>query len=86
MIHSLSGGVIASNDSYDYAFVELLEGLDKGTKRWFISPFPKLKQGDEVIVPVGRAQVKGKVVRIDRVTKQTAPFPVNRTAEIERIL
>ena len=86
MIHSMGGGVIREYETLVYAFVEIEEGAEKGAKRWYISPFPLLKAGDAVEVPVGRATVRGKVTRIENVTAQTAPFPVNRTAEIERVL
>lgn len=88
MIHSLSGGRIENYDTLIYAFVEMIEGSDCGQKRWYISPFPKIKAGDLVLAPCGvRGEVrKGKVLKAVAVTKQTAPYPVNRTREIERIL
>lgn len=90
MIHSLSGGIIADNDVLLYCKVEICEGTEKGTKRWYISPYPKIKQGDRVKVQCGFAgnsqSVCGVVERVDKVTKQTAPFPVNRTREIEQII
>lgn len=86
MIHSLSGGIIADNESLTYCKVEIAEGAFSGEKKWYISPF-KVEAGDTVLVPVGKiAGVKGSVLRVDTVTKQTAPYPVNRTAEIEKVL
>jgi hypothetical protein len=87
MIHSLSGGVIENYDKLTYVLVEI--GVAPATTRsWYISPFPKIKAGDEVLVPYGSASklVKGSVIRVDVVTKQTAPYPVNRTREIDSIL
>ena len=81
MIHSLSGGVIAENTEFLYAKVEV-----EGAPCWYISPFPALKAGDAVEVPVGRGTARGVVLRTERVTKQTAPYPVNRTREILEIL
>jgi hypothetical protein len=81
MIHSLSGGVIESYDVLIYAFVAIGE-----QKAWYISPFPKISVGDKVMVPFGKSTLLGSVLRVEQVTKQTAPYPVNRTKEIECIL
>jgi hypothetical protein len=52
MIHSLSGGVIENYDKLTYAFVEI--GIAPATtKAWYISPFPKIKAGDNVLVSYG---------------------------------
>jgi hypothetical protein len=87
MIHSLSGGVIDSYDKLIYAFVRFTAGAQE-IKAWYISPFPKIKAGDRVTVPVGTrgATAVGEVLRVEIVTKQTAPYPVNRTREIEGII
>lgn len=82
MIHSLSGGIIADYENLIYAFV----AIDGGEKAWFISPFPLIAPGDRVKVPCGRASCEGEVTRVEHVTKQTAPYPVNRTREVECIL
>lgn len=82
MIHSLSGGIIADYENLIYVFV----AVDGGDKAWFISPFPLIKEGDRVKVPSGRAWAEGEVIRVEYVTKQTAPYPVNRTREVEEIL
>ena len=86
MIHSMSGGVITEYDRLTYVFVEIAEGLDKGVKRWFISPTPKIKVGDKVKVEAARTECQAQVLRVETVTAQTAPFPVNRTREITEIL
>jgi len=87
MIHSLSGGVITQYDKLVYVFVLIKNGADCGEKRWYISPFPTVKAGDRVSVPVGKSGVaEAEVLRVEVVTAQTAPFPVNRTREIECIL
>lgn len=82
MIHSLSGGIIADYENLIYVFV----ALDDASKAWYISPFPFIKVGDRVRVPSGRGSADGKVMRVENVTAQTAPYPVNRTREIEAIL
>lgn len=82
MIHSLSGGIIADNQSLIYVFVQ----TDGGEKVWYISPFPLIKVGDKVLVPLRGHSVCGSVLRVENVTKQTAPWPVNRTREIEALL
>ncbi len=86
MIHSMGGGVIREYGNLIYVFIQIEDGLDKGVKRWYISPFSKIKQGDRVEVPSGSRLCTGTVLRVENVTAQTAPFPVNRTREIERIL
>lgn len=88
MIHSLSGGIISDYDKLIYVFVNLEDGLDAGQKRWFISPFPKIAVGDRVSVPAGQGSklCSGTVERVEVVTKQTAPYPVNRTREVDSIL
>ena len=86
MIHSLSGGVIRDYENYIYAFVQIEDGLDRGVKRWYISPFNKIKVGDTVEVPVASRTAIANVLRLENVTAQTAPFPVKRTAEIVRII
>ena len=87
MIHSLSGGVITQYDKLTYVFVRICEGAEAEVKRWYISPFPAIKAGDRTIVPTGKSgEATAEVVRVDIVTAQTAPFPVNRTREIIRLL
>jgi hypothetical protein len=87
MIHSLSGGVIENYDKLIYAFVRVETGVQE-IKAWYISPFPKIKVGDKVTIPVGTrgGTATGEVLRVEIVTKQTAPYPVNRTREIESII
>lgn len=82
MIHSMSGGVITEYDRLTYVFAEIAEGRDKGVKRWFISPTSKIKPGDRVVVDAGVQECEALVLRVESVTAQTAPFPVNRTREI----
>ncbi len=84
MIHSLSGGVITLYDKILYAFVQI-DGED--VKRWFISPFPRIKAGDKAVVPVGKyGEAEATVLRVECVTAQTAPFPVKQMREIIRLL
>lgn len=83
MIHSLSGGVIAENGEYLFAKVEI-----EGVPYWYVSPFAEIKAGDHVLVPLraGERFVRGTVMRTERCTRQTAPFPMNRIQEIAEIL
>lgn len=82
MIHSLSGGVIADYENLIYVFVS----FEDGQKAWYISPFPLIKVGDMVLAPLGKSLGKGRVERVENVTKQTAPYPVNRTRELDSVL
>ena len=87
MIHSLSGGVITQYDKLTYAFVLISDGIEQGVKRWYVSPFPAVKAGDKAVVPAGRSgEAHAEILRVEVVTAQTAPFPVNRTREIIRLL
>lgn len=86
MIHSMGGGVIREYENLIYCFVQIDSGAEKGVKRWYISPYIFISVGDRVEVPSLKGIAEGSVLRVENVTKQTAPFPVNRTAEIERIL
>lgn len=82
MIHSMGGGVIREYENLIYCFVQIESGTERGVKRWFISPYITVAAGDRVEVPCGRVSAEGKVLRVENVTAQTAPFPVKRTAEI----
>lgn len=86
MIHSMGGGVIRQYDTLTYVFVRYEDGLDKGGKMWYISPFVNIKAGDRVEVPAGRTTCTATVLRVENVTAQTAPFPVKRTLEVIRII
>lgn len=87
MIHSLSGGIIATYDTLIYVFVRIDDGAEKEVKRWYISPFPSVKPGDYAMVEDMRGNVvRACVLRVERVTAQTAPFPVKRTREICNLL
>lgn len=79
----MSGGVIAENGEYLFAKVEV-----GGAPYWYLSPFSTLQAGDEVLVPLGRngAVTRGVVLRTERCTRQTAPYPMNRIASIKEIL
>ena len=84
MIHSLSGGELKINNSYDFAKVE---NLNNGDIYWYISPFPSLKINDIVLVPLKENQIKGRVIRIDKnVSEQSFPIPINRMRKIIKIL
>lgn len=82
----MGGGVIREYENLIYCFVLIEDGLDKGVKRWYISPYIAVSTGDRVEVPCGKICVNGTVLRVENVTAQTAPFPVKRTAEIIRII
>lgn len=78
--------MIREYDKLIYVFVQIEDGLYKGEKHWYISPFNKIEVGDRVEASAGSRLSLGSVLRVETVTAQTAPFPVNRTREIERIL
>ncbi len=82
MIHSLSGGVISDDEQLTYVFV----CADDGRKRWYICPFFGVSEGDKVSVNMDGVTLTAEVTRVEYVTKKTAPWPVNRTAEVEAIV
>ncbi len=87
MIHSLSGGIITQYDTLIYVFARIECGAEKDVKRWYICPFGSVKVGNRVTVEDIRANiVAAEVLRVEKVTAQTAPFPVNKTREICNLL
>lgn len=87
MIHSLSGGIITLYDTLIYVFVRIENGAEKDVKRWYISPLSSVNIGNRVAVEDLRGNiVAAEVLRVEKVTAQTAPFPVNKTREICNLL
>lgn len=85
MIHSLAGGSIRDISFLDFAKVEILEGVQKGSWFWYITDIPNLKAQDEVFVPLGATnqRTRGKVLRIDySVSAQNAPIPIKRAKKV----
>ncbi len=80
MIHSLSGGVLARNESLLFAKVEI-----EGAPHWYLAPF-FVSAGDRVLAPVGNGLAEGTVLRTELCTQQTAPIPLNRARAIEKKL
>ncbi len=86
MIHSMSGGVVKEAEFFDGAKVRLEES---GEIFWFINPFPNLKEGDSVIVPVGRTEAEkvAVVLKIQKhISTQVSPVPYKRMKKILSIL
>ena len=85
MIHSLAGGDIKKIKVNNFATVELLEGISKGSIYWYITKIDGLKEGDIVLVPFGKLNslTKAKVLRIDKnVSSQASPIPTSHAKEI----
>ncbi len=82
MIHSLSGGVLADNTPKLFAKVEM-----GGAPCWYLSPF-QVEAGDRVLAPFGRegTLAEGTVLKTELCTPQTAPVPMKRARQIERVL
>lgn len=85
MIHSLSGGVISQYDTYLYCKVKFEENITPAWC-WYISPYPHICANQRVLVPFFGREIVGVVERVDKVSAQTAPYPVKRTQEIISIL
>lgn len=88
MIHSMGGGIIREYDRLIYVKVRLDGGNDARQPTWYRCPFPTVRAGDGVLVPYGARgkEVRGVVERVEKVTAQTAPYPVNRTREVIELL
>jgi len=82
MIHSLAGGRIGNEQYLDIAFVELLEGVNKGAKTYYKS-IKNLAVEDIVLVSYNEEKIKAKVIRIDKnISSYSCPIPVRRLKEI----
>lgn len=87
MIHSLAGGNFRGKRVEDFAFVEILDGVMKGGKFWYLVKDNDLKAGDEVVVPLGRtnAEQRARVIRIDKnVVEGQTPVPLRSAKTILR--
>lgn len=85
MIHSLAGGELKENKCFDFAKVQILEGMQKDALLWYVCNLANVKQDDIVIVPIGKNNflVKAKIIRIDKnVNQQCAPVRINLAKEI----
>ena len=83
MIHSLAGGNIGKEQYLNFALVEILDGVFKGDKAWYISKILGLKAEDEVLVSYSNNQVKAKVIRVDKnVSSFASPVPVKKAKVI----
>ena len=83
MIHSLAGGNIGKEQYFNFAFVEILEGENKGRKAWYIANIIGLKQEDVVLVSFYNLETKAKVVRVDKnVSSFSSPIPIKHAKTI----
>lgn len=88
MIHSLAGGSLGKTSVNDFAKVKILEGELKDNWFWYITEIKGLKEGDQVVVPLGdrNERVKGEVLRIDKsVSNFSSPVPTRRAKKIIKI-
>ena len=89
MIHSMAGGRLGKVEYNDFAKVRILEGECQGSAFFYITKIIGLKEGDEVLVPVGLSNTltKGMVERIDKnVSSQCSPVPVKRAKAVAKRL
>lgn len=83
MIHSLAGGELREQKTYDFAKLEF-EDIS-GEFFWYVSNVKNLNQGDYVLAPFGPLDEpkKAKVIRVDKnVNGQTAPISTKRIKTI----
>lgn len=84
MIHSLAGGEIKAQESYNFALVEV-DGTIKGEKLklWYLFEGLLLEFGDKVLVPYLNGEKCGTILRIERgLVKGRTPIPVNRCKKV----
>ena len=89
MIHSLAGGSLREKRVEDFALVEIIDGIMKGGKFWYIVKDKTITAGDNVVVPLGRtnAEQQAKVLRIDKnVVEGQTPVPLRSAKTILRKL
>lgn len=85
MIHSLAGGSFKEKQLFDFAKVEIMEGVSTGVILWYLLPDGDFKVGDNVIVPLGlnNVRTKGKILRIDRDRIEgSTPIPIKNSKKI----
>ena len=80
MIHSMSGGVLSDGSIYTFAKVRFEDGMG-----WYLAP-RGVKAGDKVAAPYRGESCTGTVERTEVCSAQTAPVPLSRVQEIERVL
>lgn len=87
MIHSLSGGVLKTNEPVDFCKVQIIDTEQIG---WYLcTHLPMLKKGDCVLVPYGikNELTKAIVLRIDKaISPQVTPIPLKRAKLIDKII
>ena len=89
MIHSLAGGEIREKEYFTFVWVEIIGPTNIGEKYWYISPLKTIEEGAQVELPLGQNNSRkiGRVIRVVKnVSRDRAPFPVNRTKEIFKVI
>ena len=89
MIHSLAGGSFREKRVEDFALVEIIDGVMKGGKFWYVVKDKTITAGDKVVVSLGRsdAEQQAKVIRIDKnVVEGQTPVPLRSAKTILRKL
>ena len=76
----MSGGVLSDGMMYTFAKVRF-----EDTVGWYLAP-RGVKAGDRVLAPLKGTSAEGVVERLEACSKQTAPVPLSRAQEIERVL
>ncbi|MBE5764218.1 MAG: hypothetical protein E7339_01275 [Clostridiales bacterium] len=89
MIHSLCGGKLRDNQSYDVVKIKFINNPLAGERPyWYKSALPLLKEGDTVLAPFGSGEreYEATVLRIDKnVNEQCLPIPASKMGEISSI-
>lgn len=79
MIHSMSGGVMSDLGAFTFVKV-IIDGC--AAPYWYICDLD-IEEGDAVIVPLGGAEKRATVLRVERnVSSQVAPVPVKRAKRV----
>lgn len=90
MIHSLCGGKLRDNQTFDVVKIKFVNNPLSGDRPyWYKSNLIGLKAGDKVLAPFGKNEQDfiAEVIRVDSaVNEQNCPFNPSKMSFIKEIL
>lgn len=73
-------------EKYYYYVSVIYDNVYSKKSYYYISNDEKIKIGDKVLVNCSGDKITGKVIKVERFTKEQAPFPVYKTKKVLKIL